>query len=224
MFLKMRVCLFEAAWRKYHNCDNYSNYKAADLYKLAAEAAEEIMDSHEFSLIDDYADVFQRKMEDGTPFTDKADYSLIEFKDEFNDRDPRMGVIVMNPSYIKKPHKKGPTKDKEKMVPNISGNVAPLGYEVVKFSLPEYLEKTHTPASESKKNTNGVPVFRYAEVLLSYAEAEAELGVDAEGWWSETIGALRTRAGFTNTGLPSGRDEYLRTNFYPSISDTLHIY
>lgn len=48
---KSRVCLFEAAWRKYHAADQLdiartgcTEYSAKDLYKLAAEAAKEVMD------------------------------------------------------------------------------------------------------------------------------------------------------------------------------------
>lgn len=43
-------------------------------------------------------------------------------------------------------------------------------------------------------NTNSIPLIRYAEVLLNYAEAKAELGTMTNDDWAETIGALRARA------------------------------
>jgi hypothetical protein len=41
-------------------------------------------------------------------------------------------------------------------------------------------------------------LFRYAEILLDYAEAENSLGQMNATIWNGTIGALRARAGFTN--------------------------
>jgi starch-binding outer membrane protein, SusD/RagB family len=43
-------------------------------------------------------------------------------------------------------------------------------------------------------------LFRYAEILLDYAEAENSLGQMNATIWNETIGALRARAGFTDPG------------------------
>ena len=43
------------------------------------------------------------------------------------------------------------------------------------------------------KNINSIPLIRYAEVLLNYAEAQAELGVITDSEWALTVGALRKR-------------------------------
>lgn len=45
---------------------------------------------------------------------------------------------------------------------------------------------------------NALPIFRYGEILLIYAEAMYELGLMDETVWNETIGALRERAGVKN--------------------------
>jgi hypothetical protein len=70
-------------------------------------------------------------------------------------------------------------------------------------------------------NTNAVPLFRYAEVLLNYAEAKAELGTLTNQDWALTIGALRARAGITGglTIKPTLVDPYLVANYFPNISD-----
>ncbi|NHA02365.1 RagB/SusD family nutrient uptake outer membrane protein [Mucilaginibacter sp. HC2] len=43
-------------------------------------------------------------------------------------------------------------------------------------------------------------LFRYAEILLDYAEAKNSLGQMNATIWNQTIGALRARAGFTDPG------------------------
>ncbi|WP_342645474.1 RagB/SusD family nutrient uptake outer membrane protein [Mucilaginibacter sp. CSA2-8R] len=45
---------------------------------------------------------------------------------------------------------------------------------------------------------NNLHLFRYAEILLDYAEAKNSLGQMTAAVWNQTIGALRARAGFTD--------------------------
>lgn len=68
---------------------------------------------------------------------------------------------------------------------------------------------------------NNVPVFRYAEVLLNYAEAKAELGTLTDSDWSKTIGTLRARAGITGglNSKPTKVDQYLQQHFFPAINN-----
>lgn len=63
--------------------------------------------------------------------------------------------------------------------------------------------------------------MRYAEILLNYAEAKAELGTITNQDWTMTIGALRARAGITGglTLLPTTVDKYLQTHYFPDITD-----
>ncbi|MDR2774695.1 MAG: RagB/SusD family nutrient uptake outer membrane protein, partial [Tannerella sp.] len=71
------------------------------------------------------------------------------------------------------------------------------------------------------ENTHAIQLFRYAEILLNYAEAKAEQGTLTDADWANTIGALRKRAGITG-GLntkPTVADRFLKDNFYPDISD-----
>ena len=60
-----------------------------------------------------------------------------------------------------------------------------------------------------------------AEVLLNYAEAQAELGGLTDAEWNTTIGALRRRAGITGgtEKLPTTVDSYLQQVFYPNITN-----
>ena len=70
-------------------------------------------------------------------------------------------------------------------------------------------------------NENNYIWMRYAEVLLNYAEAKAELGTLTDSDWAETIGKLRARGGITG-GLdakPTTVDKYLQETFFPEIND-----
>jgi hypothetical protein len=60
-----------------------------------------------------------------------------------------------------------------------------------------------------------MPILRYAEILLNYAEAQCWLngGTLTDAEWNLTIGALRKRAGLTNTAKPATADTWL-ANYY----------
>jgi hypothetical protein len=55
---------------------------------------------------------------------------------------------------------------------------------------------------------NALPIFRYGEILLIYAEAMEELGKMTETIWNDTVGALRQRAGVTS--IYPGSSSYVR--------------
>lgn len=62
-----------------------------------------------------------------------------------------------------------------------------------------YWRKYFDPSALSSfVSGNNLHLFRYAEVLLSYAEAKNSLGQMDATIWAKTIGALRARAGFTD--------------------------
>ena len=65
------------------------------------------------------------------------------------------------------------------------------GYQFTKFAMDD------VAYDDAATNDNDIPIMRYAEVLLNYAEAKAELGELTDADWAATIGALRSRAGIT---------------------------
>ncbi|HJY22282.1 MAG TPA: RagB/SusD family nutrient uptake outer membrane protein, partial [Hanamia sp.] len=69
-------------------------------------------------------------------------------------------------------------------------------------------DKTADGANNSGLN---LILIRYADVLLMYAEAKNELGQFTADDWNKTVGALRTRAGFTDMAA---------LNFNSSLSQT----
>ncbi|MBK7438337.1 MAG: RagB/SusD family nutrient uptake outer membrane protein [Saprospiraceae bacterium] len=64
----------------------------------------------------------------------------------------------------------------------------PTGYESQKFRRPQL-----DPATGSYSGEQAYIIFRYAEALLNYAEARAELGQLTQGDLDLTINKLRTR-------------------------------
>jgi hypothetical protein len=71
-----------------------------------------------------------------------------------------------------------------------SESSSPTGY---------YWRKYFDPSALANyQSGNNLHLFRYAEILLDYAEAKNSLGQMDATIWGETIGALRTRAGFTD--------------------------
>ncbi|OQP52657.1 hypothetical protein A4H97_25395 [Niastella yeongjuensis] len=140
---------------------------------------------------------------DGTRFTDNPGFATIEFQNEVKNRDKRLKQTIRTPTY----------KRSDGTYGGPDFVVTPTGYQILKYS-------TDDKALDLvAQNFNSIPIMRYAEVLLNYAEAKAELGALSLADWNLTIGALRTRAGVTNTGLPTVADPYLHANFYPNVSD-----
>ncbi len=145
---------------------------------------------------------------DGTPFTNNPDYPTMQFMDEVKNRDLRLKQTIRLGDYKR-----------------ISGGASvaapPLfsytftGYQPIKWTLDDMYYDTRD------LNTNSISEFRYAEVLLNYAEAKAELGTLTDAEWAATVGVLRARGGITGglTTKPTVVDPYLVANYFPDISD-----
>lgn len=147
-------------------------------------------------------------MLDGTPFTNKAGYASTPFTDECKDRDKRLAQTVRTPGFTR--------ITSGKTVPAAPVyTFAITGYHTCKFTLDDsYYDNVDNC-------DNNVVLFRYAEVLLNYAEAKAELGTLTDDDWSKTIGTLRARAGITGglNSKPTVADPYLQSCYFPGISN-----
>ncbi len=106
---------------------------------------------------------------------------------EFIGRDKRLSATVLSPGQ--KWQRLNGTM--EELAPNWTWTCA--GYEWIKW-----VQLEEDPMSATLKSYNSVPIIRYAEVLLNYAEAAEELGHMTPAIWDETVGALRKRAGVTS--------------------------
>ena len=148
---------------------------------------------------------------DGSRFTDRADYKSTTYAEQFENRDYRLQQTVISPEYRKLV---GGTS--KLFAPDLS--VSYTGYQVIKFNIDD------DSYEASGICWNCLPILRYAEVLLNYAEAKAELGEFDDAVWDKTIKPLRERAGVDGT-RPTQIDEYLQNAYYstddgnPKITD-----
>ncbi|NSL87423.1 RagB/SusD family nutrient uptake outer membrane protein [Chitinophaga sp. Mgbs1] len=124
-------------------------------------------------------------MKDGSRFTDKPNFDKIQFYEECQNRDPRLSQTIRTPGYTR-------IGNTNKLVPDFGASVT--GYQLIKYV-------TDETQDSYVKNDNDMPVFRYAEVLLNYAEAKAELGQLSQSDIDKSIKLLRDRVGMPNLNV-----------------------
>lgn len=218
----VRVGLYEGTYIKYHGTNGDSNL----FLKLAIDAAETMFKENKHALFYDYEKLFlfegenrqnkenvfvkvygpndggttvhsnarqlensvamTRKMVDMYLYSDglpgsKSPLKIVTekcFNDVFVDRDPRMSMTCF---------KSGEEAYKGALVPFFEGHA---GYYIKKgFLLSEW--------STSNKETIDKAIIRFAEILISYAEALYECnGSITDEQLDMTVNALRRRAGF----------------------------
>lgn len=118
-------------------------------------------------------------IKDGRPFSSLSNYNEIPYWQEVLNRDPRLSQTIRTPGY----RRIGATAT---LVTDYSN--ALTGYQNIKFV-------TGTDQDGFNSNANDLPIFRYAEVLLNYAEAKAELGSLIQADADQSVNLIRTRAG-----------------------------
>lgn len=139
---------------------------------------------------------------DGTPFTATAGYNEIPFAAEVKNRDLRLKQSIRMGNYSR------------------DGAIAPPDFTYTYTGyMPIKLAVDSKATDGVAENPNSLPIIRYAEILLNYAEAKAELGSLNATDWTNTIALIRTRAGITSAPFPAVADPYLQTNYFPGITD-----
>ena len=144
---------------------------------------------------------------DGTPITDEQE--RLSINKEFAGRDPRLAATVLGPGHVIE-------MSGAKANEQIDFTFCKTGYQIVKWSIPD---NSHF---QNSLDENSIPIIRYAEVLLNYAEAMNEQGKMDADVWNLTVGALRVRAGVTNLGLPTASDPWLKS-YYTSGLKNQHL-
>jgi hypothetical protein len=123
-------------------------------------------------------------MKDGSRFTDQPNYDKMSFVNEFQNRDPRLAQTMAYPGWIRVP-------DTKPYIQSLNKNFT--GYHQLKG----YVNSTDA----STLNSVDFPVYRYAEVLLSYAEALAELGTLTQQQLDASVNLIRRRAGLPDLNM-----------------------
>lgn len=143
-------------------------------------------------------------MKDGTRFTDQPGYEQMGFVEEFKDRDPRMSQTIVPPGFMR-------VQDNAPYIQRLNKNFT--GY--------------HQWKGYFNASTDGLiigstdfPVIRYPEVLLTYAEAAAELGEITQEDLDKTVNLLRDRAGVAHLDLAyaNAHPDPLLQGAYPDVS------
>lgn len=120
-------------------------------------------------------------------------------KEELTDRDPRLTQTINYPTGVYAFSARNSWEQRaylNGMITGISQGVVPTGYRICKWYLDD--------VEDWERVTNGqqaCPIYRYAETLLIYAEAKAELGECDQTVLDQTINLLRTRASMPSMTL-----------------------
>ncbi len=149
---------------------------------------------------------------DGSFYSEKnSDGTYKTFVEETTGRDTRLNETIRGYDYTCK----NAEGDYVITGANFTGHTL-TGYQFTKYVMDDM------SYDNGCTNDNDIPIFRYAEVLLNYAEAKAELGTITDEDWSNTIGVLRRRAGITGGDLdklPTRVDPYLQKTYFPDIDN-----
>jgi len=133
---------------------------------------------------------------DGKPISQSALYQGDNTPDdEAANRDPRYKQTIATRGFVFLVNPNG-TQDLITL-PRIGSAVTSTGYQMVKY------RSSDNGQNQQAQSTIDISVFRYAEVLLAYAEAKAELGEATQDVIDRTINRLRARAGMPNMVIGS---------------------
>ena len=131
-------------------------------------------------------------------------------------RDPRMAQSIMTPGDAITINLKNDTT--KYTLPILGGaQNDPTGYESKKFRRPQLDPATGKPSGEL-----AYIIFRYAEALLNYAEAKAELGQLTQSDVDISINKLRARVGMPNLILASIATDPAWPDYGYSLPDYLY--
>ena len=140
---------------------------------------------------------------DGTPYTE-AELATLQYAAQFKGRDPRLAQTIQGPGYI---------AIEESAPEQISWERTVSGYRVIKH----ISSAAHEGATTS---TSDFALFRYAEVLLNYAEAKAELGILTDADVALAIDPLRARVGMAKMSKVPTTVDPLMEKYYPNATGT----
>ncbi len=144
-------------------------------------------------------------MADGKYYSDQAGFEIKLFVEEFENRDPRLSQTYAYPGFElinTGTYTQGGGIYIQQLQKNFSG------YHQIKG----FVNETDITVS----NSLDIPVLRYAEVLLTYAEAKAEMGQLTQADLDMTVNEIRFRVGMPALNMNPPVDP-IQENRYPNI-------
>ena len=145
-------------------------------------------------------------MADGSFYTQQPDYETNLFVEEFQNRDPRLSQTYAYPGWeliYTNTYSQGGGIYVQQLAKNFTG------YHQIKG----FINDTDVTV----RNGLDFPVLRFAETLLIYAEARAELGELTQDDLDQTVNLLRARAGMPALSLNPPVDP-VQAARYPDIA------
>ena len=143
-------------------------------------------------------------LNNGTAFTSQTGYATMMFSDEMKNRDKRLAQTIRSVGYTR--------IDSDKpLLPDLEASMT--GYQIVKFISKEAQDGDGASYQD-------VAIIRYAEVLLNYAEAKAELDILTQDDIDKSIRPIRTRAGMPNLNqnIANSNPDKILASEYPNVS------
>ncbi|MCE2616880.1 MAG: RagB/SusD family nutrient uptake outer membrane protein [Phocaeicola sp.] len=124
------------------------------------------------------------------PYTSVDGYNVKSYVEGFKNRDPRLGATFIYPGFIRPGNE----------IPYVQYINQVEGYNLQKY---EPMKNGENVSGYGSGNTcfGDISLFRYAEILLIYAEAKAEMGTLEQSDLDKTINLLRVRAGMPTAQL-----------------------
>lgn len=224
-----RWMLFEGTWQKYHGGDQAA---ATKYLQLAKEAAEIVINSGKYAINTPLRDVFGSQDLKGNKeaimyrhyTSDMLKHHVASYSNGIESQAPAPNLALVK-SFIcqdGKVYQNSDLKDAKVLsianlvktrdprfeatfIDKVNTNSHTLLYaskfiDRVAFTLPDL---PTNPIYNSMTNTNDAPVIRYAEVLLNWIEAKAELGGVTQDDIDNSINLLRRRP-LDETALAKG--------------------
>ena len=142
----------------------------------------------------------------GVAFTSLPNYNIMGFYDEMRNRDKRLSQTIRSVGYER-------IGSDKKLLPDFEASMT--GYQISKFIS---LENQDGDGSSYQD----VSLIRYAEVLLNYAEAKAELNILTQEDVDKTIKLIRSRVGMHNLNLSQANQtpDAILEKQYTNVSGT----
>ncbi len=178
-------------------------YLTREEWKKAADKSKEVIDANTYQLFENFADVFNVATKNG-----KEHIFSAQFKGYFNyqgnnlaSRSAPYELPGINGDYADMINKPGKLYesfddiDERKAVTFVTQMVSPTNGQLYTFEPHLYKYYDQAAVGSQGNSSKNLPIIRYAEVLLIYAEAlnEDNNGPTAEAYWA--IDEVRSRAG-----------------------------
>lgn len=147
-------------------------------------------------------------MKDGSFYSSLPDFAQNEFVEEFADRDPRMYQTLAYPGWVLSrsgTYAQGAGLYVQQLAKNFSGYHQIKGF--------------YNTTAQDERNNMDVPIYRFAEILLIYAEAKAELEQLTQQDLDVSINLLRARAGMPHMMMNPPVDPVMAAK-YPSVTSS----